>query len=595
MVRRTLIALACCGFLCCCGGDTNGVDTSRSSATEAVWTADPSDAGPDQPPAGSSLFDSLLGETINGKLVHDIPFPFEKLTARIESSSANRGKPLLRKVLIPIGRSLQRFANKPDYFGSPRVVVVADTDPGTRKGELQQRLKDRLFLGYQANSAVIEVISYNEEAGRFEFQIVSDYAEGKQPQVAHAPRQVCVACHQGHAPIFPRPLWDETNANRGVRSRLGEHGAEFFGVKCDQGVDVPQLIDDATDRANRFSAYQLLWRQGCGESPRCRADALVAAPQYRLSGFQNAQGPRAAEKRHFSEALAESWQRQWPAGLRIPNPDIPNRDPLETARRTSERAGNPEVFRTAGTDEFAELIDESFDNGALEPRSPREPLEVWRVQDAGPQFYDEVIAGFASFFTREDIRAIDERLISTASCEPREVEAPCMAAVTRETGGSILHFECTGEKLELTAWTPTAQGSVAAKLGDGEITRLSIAGQPPLTYLHGAAAKRESAGGEACYVMEPMERSAGLHARLAGGARVSEVKLCWKADPLHSTKQFPATAGAAVCDDFSRLRQAVALMVREESDALSNRPLRPTALMAELKLALRKTNDAGSN
>ena len=588
MVRRILIALACCGFLFCSGEETNLADGTQSGRDVPVWTADPSVPGPDEPPVGRSLFDSLLGKAIDGEVVYDIPFPFEKLTARIESSFHEAAeKPVLRKVLIPIGRSLQRFANKPDYFGSPRVVVAADTEPRVSTGELQLRVKDRLFLGYQAQSALIEVISYNEEAGRFEFQIVSDYAEGRQPQVAQAPREVCIACHQGHAPIFPRPLWDETNANKGVRSRLAEHGTEFFGVKIDQGVDVPQLIDDATDRANRFSAYQLIWRQGCDESPQCRADALVAALQYRLSGFQHAQGPQAAAKDRFSQALSASWERQWPQGLWIPNPDIPNRDPLETARRTSQRARNSEVFRTAGTAEFAELVDESYDDDALEPRTPREPLEVWSVEDAGPQFYDQLIAGFGSFFTRDDIRAIDGRLISAGSCEPREFEAPCTAAVTREADGAVLRFECAGERLELAAWGLLAPSSSSGKLKDGEITGLRVAGHAPLTYLQIAAAKRESlnrksGNNDECYVVAPMERSAGLHARLADGQRVSEVKLCWRADEFTSAGQFSATAGVAVCDDFALIRQAVASMALEESDSLSNKPLRPTGLMAEL-------------
>ena len=578
MVRRILIALACCGLPHCGGGETSGVDSVRSSPTEPAWTADPNDPGPDQPAAGRSLFDALLAETINGKVVHDIPFPFEKLTARIESSFPGTPKPLLRKVLIPIGRSLQRFANRPDYFRSPRVVVAADTEAPPAPAESQPRLKDRLFLGYQAESAVIEVISYNEEAGRFEFQVVSDYQEGAQPQVAYAQRQACVACHQGHGPIFSRPLWDETSANRNVRSRLAEHGTEFFGVACNQGVDISQLIDDATDRANLFAAYQLLWRQGCDESPRCRADALVAALQYRLSGFQHAPGPQAPEKSRFFEALAESWKRKWPNGLKIPNPDIPNRDPLETARRSSERAGKPEVFRTAGTAEFAELIDESFDNVVLEPRNRREPLEVWRWEDSGPRFHDQLIAGFASFFTGADVRAIDERLASTGSCEPEQFEAPCQAALSPEAGRSILRFECAGEDLELDAWSSSAGG----KFRDGEISRLGIAGQPPLTYLQ-IAAQRESAAAEQCYVMAPKERSAGLAARLAGGERVSEVRLCWKADRWRSGEPFAATARASVCDDFALLRQAVAAMLREESDALSNKPLRPALLMTELK------------
>ena len=38
--------------------------------------------------------------------------------------------------------------------------------------------RDRLYLGYQENANLIEVISYNEAAARFEFQLVRDYRAG---------------------------------------------------------------------------------------------------------------------------------------------------------------------------------------------------------------------------------------------------------------------------------------------------------------------------------------------------------------------------------------------------------------------------------
>ena len=53
--------------------------------------------------------------------------------------------------------------------------------------------------------------------------------------------------------------------------------------------------------------------------------------------------------------------------------------------------------------------------------------------------------------------------------------------------------------------------------------------------------------------------------------------------PVRSAGEFAATAHAAVCDDFSSVRHAVGAMVSDESDALSGKPLRPSALMADLK------------
>src|SRR3546814_8027640 len=90
-------------------------------------------------------------------------------------------------------------------------------------------LKDRLYIGYQEQSALLEVISYNEAAGRFEFQLVHDYRAGATPRVSYARRELCAACPQNLAPIFSRPLWAETNANPRIAARLRseEHTAEL--------------------------------------------------------------------------------------------------------------------------------------------------------------------------------------------------------------------------------------------------------------------------------------------------------------------------------------------------------------------------------
>ena len=53
-------------------------------------------------------------------------------------------------------------------------------------------LKDRLFLGYQPQAEAIEVISYNEMAGRFEFQVVENYSESGVPKVYYANRPTCL-------------------------------------------------------------------------------------------------------------------------------------------------------------------------------------------------------------------------------------------------------------------------------------------------------------------------------------------------------------------------------------------------------------------
>lgn len=268
---------------------------------------------PDLPPAGHSRFDELVGNA-------PVPFPFARLRYKIEMQMQPDlgGLPTLKTTLIPLGRSLQRHAGAPDFFRFPRVVAAADglNKPGYAP------LQDRLFLGYHEKGEVIEVISYNDAAGRFEFQVVRDYAPGKTPKVFYARRSLCLACHQNGAPIFARPLWDETPANPDIARRLRTAQRDFYGVKL-TGTDIAYFIDAAADRANLFSVWQTLWQQGCGADEagdRCRIEAFAAALDYARHGTLPAPG--------ILPALDRAWTARWPRGLAIPNPDLPNRDPL---------------------------------------------------------------------------------------------------------------------------------------------------------------------------------------------------------------------------------------------------------------------------
>src|SRR5690606_27171434 len=188
-----------------------------ASAPRPKWAVRASQPGSDRPPAGRSLFDFVTTREQDGRRVRDIPFPFEALLQRINArAGCDPGNECLRAVLVPLGRSLQRLAATPDFFAHPR-IVAAVTGEGDGATAL---LKDRLYIGYQEQSALLEVISYNEAAGRFEFQLVHDYRAGATPRVSYARREVCAACHQNLAPIFSRPLWAETNANPRIAEQL---------------------------------------------------------------------------------------------------------------------------------------------------------------------------------------------------------------------------------------------------------------------------------------------------------------------------------------------------------------------------------------
>ncbi|MBW8329953.1 MAG: hypothetical protein K0M48_12600 [Thiobacillus sp.] len=279
----------------------------------ALTLSHPVSAQGDLPPAGRSRFDQLIGS-------QPVPFPFSRLVDTInrQQQTDTGGLPPLKITLIPLGRSLQRDAGAPDFFRFPRVVAAAD---GTVRPGIPP-LKDRLFLGYHEKGTVVEVISYNDAAGRFEFQVVRDYQKGKTPQVFYARRSLCLACHQNAAPIFARPLWDETPANPAIAARLKDVRRDFYRVKL-TGTDIAYFIDASTDRANLFSVWQALWQQGCGTGKageRCRMQAFSAALDYARQGTLPVPG--------ILPELDRNWPRRWPRGLAIPNPDLLNRDPL---------------------------------------------------------------------------------------------------------------------------------------------------------------------------------------------------------------------------------------------------------------------------
>jgi hypothetical protein len=169
---------------------------------------------------------------------------------------------------------------------------------------------------------------------------------------------VCTACHQNHAPIFSRQVWDETNANPRVAAALaradgsaaGPSRTTVHGVPIQRGVDVPNAIDDATDRANLIGVIQRIWREACDSG--CRALALTAALQYRLSGERTFE---------IAPPIATGFAARWPGGLAIPNPDIPNRDPLALA---------PSVG-----------IAQADVRGSLEPLAVRAPIAIWKADD----------------------------------------------------------------------------------------------------------------------------------------------------------------------------------------------------------------------
>lgn len=394
---------------------------------QPAWAADPAAPGPSLPPVGRSLFDFVAAD--------GVPYPFEALVRKIEASAGCAPGTCVKAVLIPLGRSLQRTAAAPDFFAFPRVVVAV-----TGEGAGPMFARDRLYLGYQEKANLVEVISYNEAAARFEFQLVRDYRAGATPRIVYAAREVCMACHQNHAPIFSRAVWDETNANPRVAARLSATQKPFYGIPVHRGVDIPNAIDDATERANLIAVTQRLWREACDAG--CRAAALTAALQYRLSG------ERAFEAPSLAEALARGFAARWPAGLAIPNPDLPNRDPLAFVSGASGVA-------------------QSHVAASLEPLAPRGPLDVWTAAD--PLLARRFVMGLSELVADADVRELDAALARRRAIAPhRTLNALC--AMTDKRYECVGEFALRGSATAVDAISFGGAPLTSYKLQDGIVT-----------------------------------------------------------------------------------------------------------------------------
>jgi hypothetical protein len=459
------------------------------------WAVDPADAGPDLPPAGRSLFDRLI---VSHDGSYEIPYPLRSLLAQLArraQCAERKPRDCYRAVLIPLGRSLQRRAAADgEYFRYPRAVFAFTGEASVAGAPLA---KDRLYIGYHEAAATLEVISYNEASARFEFQIVDDYAAGSVATVRYANRAICTACHQNHAPIFSRQVWDETNANPAIAARLLQSAGDLHGVDVERGVDIPQAIDNAVARANRFAAYQRLWQRGCGANDaaarHCRAGLLTAALQHALSAEHGFDNTSERWRRQFTAVFAARWQAHWPRGLALASAEIPNRDPL-LSPQTVALAHVPAAFET--------LL-------------PRAPALVLQRDEARPR----LVAGIAAMgFTRADVLAIN-RALDAQSGERRRLQAPCLRASPAHAAYRV--FECGDAHRRLRLRVRVAHGMGGELSGRIENVMLPdgtrIAGIDFSAPQHGA--------GDSLAAGLTMD---GLPARAINGERIESI--AWKSE-----------------------------------------------------------------
>jgi hypothetical protein len=467
--------------------------------------------------------------------------------------------------MLPSGRSLQRTAAAPDFFAYPRIVLAVTGEPAVSEHDAGVLLKDRLYIGYVEKTAMLEVISYNEAAGRFEFQLVKNYRAGARPQVVYASRAICISCHQNHAPIFPRAIWGETTANGLVANRLAPMLARF-GLVPQANVDFPDDIDKAVVRANTLAGLQAAWRMGCAapdrlQSRRCRKAALAAVLQYGLSGEHDFDSHAPGFRHDLVPTLRASWQQHWAQGLSIAQSSLPDRNPFGAASASYGAA--------SGADEPVDWTTAAHVPAHLDPLNLRLAREVWRF--GGPNDAYRLVSGWTRFFAVDDFRFLDSQLRGRwhdPAARRTVYRARCTAL--GGTQGDAWRLRCAdssgGHPVNL-------QGRIDAT-GKGRIDWVNLGPDGQARDVELRAPDRRSAG----QVLQGVARKNEGTARLPDGRALAgvEIRLLTEDDST------AADVEIAVIDDFALVREALDRLSATQPTLFDDAPLGRTRLLPAL-------------
>jgi hypothetical protein len=512
------------------------------------WIEHASIPGPDTPELGQSRFDQLF------QLEHNhyrIPYPFSSLVELLDSQIDNAGHSGVRQVFIPSGRSLQRDAPAPDYFSYPRVVIALEGEPVTTGDEAGQVLEYRLFIAHQPKTETLEIISYNDAAGRFEFQVVENYGAGRSPRVRAANRALCLSCHQNAAPIFPSRPWSETSFNVEVASKLIQTLPQQYNSLINVVTGDAGVIDVLTERANYLAAAQLIWRQGCS-SRLCRAGVLRAILQYRLSGEASFDSNDRRYQHDYYDELMRNWKVRWPAGLALANSRIIDRNPFATEAMTSEH----------------------------DPLFARPAHATWYTADS--ILANGIIYRLAGFFTLADIQRIDRRMIALGNTQPA-LKRMHKASCKLEAAATSSHVLVCGDTT--TSASLQANFEIEFEQDEPKSVRIMVLRAPgDLNLLQPDIVRLSRLDGG--FEIKPGNRAAALSLRLANGDRINSLQLRWD-DRLMSGE---ASLGMEISVESSLIDQALLKILDQHrrgiGAGLDSKVFRRQAVMQELTQAL---------
>ena len=362
----------------------------RPSVTDAAARSSKLISHEDLPPEGTrALFDHLVTQA------DGVPWPFEKLVAMVAKQDPSGAQPLV--LLIPDGRSLLK--GQADYQ-HPRVLMAADFQAPGSPSSLGLSTRGQLFLGFTEQANEIEVISYNEAAGRFEFQLVQDYTANGARRLVYAKRAICESCHQGATPIFSVRPWSETNGQPETAARIAAAvGPSYLNFPTSVPLAIPERYDELTDVGNFIVTAQKLWLDQCADVACRRALLKLALGYARAPGDFKADGPAVIELRALQAAAKAQ-------PIAEPQSDLPNRDPIGEAKGIKgffRTLLKPKIKLGDGAKTNEDL--EAFDRlpklpPAQDPLSSRAPKRLLGANEV------DGIYGLASLFTADDIRRL---------------------------------------------------------------------------------------------------------------------------------------------------------------------------------------------
>ncbi len=362
--------------------------------TAPAALADP--LGPDLPPTGASLLTQLFPD--------GLPYPFEAALDRLRTLA---GPENVQTALIPLGRSLQRYAADPDYFASPRLVVAVTGDRAAGPGRPAARRPPLPRLPARRRGHRGDQLQRRRRPlrvpGDRRLHRRRTRPPSNPPNAASASPATRARARSSPARSGARPTPTPPSPPASPPS------ARPSTARPSTRPSTPSTrLDAATDRAARLPLAARLWAEACPD-PACRAALLAAALRTGLGAAAPAAPPG------FDV----------PATLAAATPDLPNRDPL------LDGDGRPRDHR--------------------HPR-PRDPAPAPRPPAGVPTPFAAAAREIAAQFSPGDLAWIDAPLRRHPG--PTEtLTLPCTTTeATLPTGARESRFTCTGPDASLAGF-----------------------------------------------------------------------------------------------------------------------------------------------